>query len=133
MRSAMLIWTDVVILLALVLYLGTCAYCARMRGKHKIMAPAVTGHPAFERALRIQQNTLEQLVPFIPAVWLFSALVNPVIGAILGAVWIIGRLIYAVSYAKAPELRGPGFGIAGLALIVLLVGALIKAVAGLPL
>jgi uncharacterized membrane protein YecN with MAPEG domain len=133
MRSAMLVWTDLVILLALLLYLGTCVYCAVMRGRHRIMAPAVTGHPAYERALRIQQNTLEQLVPFIPAVWLFSALVNPMFGAILGAIWIVGRLIYTVSYAQAPEKRGPGFVIAFIALVILLLGALVKAVTGLPL
>ncbi|MEJ0071715.1 MAG: MAPEG family protein [Pseudomonadota bacterium] len=73
MRSAIMIWTELVILLALVVYLGTMVHCARMRARHRIMAPSTTGHPEFERAFRIQQNTLEQLIVFLPAVWLFSA------------------------------------------------------------
>ena len=133
MRGAVLLWTELVTLLALVTYLGTMFHCGRMRARHHVMAPATTGHPAFERALRIQQNTLEQLVAFLPALWLFSILVNPMIGAALGLVWIVGRVIYAVSYARDPEKRGPGFGIAALALIVLLVGALVQAIIDLPL
>lgn len=131
LRSPLLLWTDLVILLALVMYLGTMFYCARARARHGILAPAVSGHPEFERALRIQQNTLEQLVPFLPAVWLFSALVNPLLGAVLGAVWVAGRAIYAISYARAPERRGPGFIIAAIALIVLLLGALSQVIAAL--
>jgi glutathione S-transferase len=132
-RSAMMVWTELVILVALALYLGTMVYCARQRARHRIMAPATTGHPTYERAFRIQQNTLEQLVVFVPAVWLFSMLVNPLFGAILGAIWIVGRLLYAVSYAQAPEKRGPGFIIAFIVLIVLVAGALVKAIITLPL
>jgi uncharacterized membrane protein YecN with MAPEG domain len=133
MPSILLVWTETVILLALVVYLGTSVNCARMRARHRIMAPATTGHPEFERAYRIQMNTLEQLVAFVPAVWLFSTLVNPLFGAALGAIWVVGRVIYAFSYAHSPEKRGPGFIIAFVALIVLVVGALVKAVTLLPL
>src|SRR5271156_5656268 len=108
MPTAMLVWTQLVILVALVVYLGTMVYCARMRARHRIMAPATTGHPAYERAFRIQQNTLEQLVAFVPAVGLFSALVNPLFGAGLGAIWSVGRVAYAITYARSPEKRGPG-------------------------
>ncbi len=128
MSTAMMVWAELVILVALAVYVGTMLYCERMRARHRIMAPATSGHPAYERAFRIQQNTLEQLVVFVPAVWLFSALVNPMIGAILGAIWIVGRVIYAVSYAQAPERRGPGFIIGFIVLIVLVVGALVKAI-----
>jgi glutathione S-transferase len=133
MPTVTLVWTEIVILLALVVYLGTMVYCARMRARHRIMAPATSGHPEFERAFRIQQNTLEQLVAFVPAVWLFSALVNPLFGAGLGAIWLIGRIVFAVSYARAPDKRGPGFTVAFIVLIVLVVGALVKAVTLLPL
>jgi uncharacterized membrane protein YecN with MAPEG domain len=133
MHPAMMLWPEFVILLALALYLGTMMYCARMRARHRIMAPATSGHPAYERAFRIQQNTLEQLIVFVPAVWLFSTLVNPLFGAVLGAIWILGRLLYAFSYARAPERRGPGFIIAFVVLIVLVVGALVKALIALAL
>ncbi|HUA50676.1 MAG TPA: MAPEG family protein [Candidatus Sulfotelmatobacter sp.] len=127
-QLATMLWTELVTLLALVVYLGTLVYCGRMRSRHRIMAPATSGHPAYERAFRIQQNTLEQLVAFVPSLWLFSLLVNPRIGAILGAIWVLGRVVYAVSYARAPERRGPGFIVAFIVLIVLLAGALVKAV-----
>ena len=133
MHSALLGWTELVSLLALATYLGTMIYCGRMRQRHGIKAPATAGHPAFERAFRIQQNTLEQLVVFLPALWLFSALVNPLVGAALGALWVVGRVIYAISYARDPDKRGPGFGIAGFAMIVLLVGALVQALINLPI
>jgi len=133
MPSVLLVWTALVILLALVVYLGTMVHCARMRARHRIMAPATVGHPDFERAYRIQQNTLEQLVPFVPAVWLFSTLVNPLLGAALGAIWLLGRVLYAVSYARSPEKRGPGFIIAFVILIVLVIGALVKGLTLLPL
>jgi len=123
-----MLWTELVILLALAVYLGTLVYCGRMRSRHRIVAPATSGHPAYERAFRIQQNTLEQLVAFVPAVWLFSLLVNPRIGAILGAIWVLARIVYAISYARAPERRGPGFIVAFIVLIVLVAGAIVKAV-----
>lgn len=123
-----MLWTELVILGALVLYLGTMMHCAHMRARHRIMAPATSGHPAYERAFRIQQNTLEQLVAFVPAVWLFSLLVNPRVGAILGAVWVLSRIVYALSYARAPERRGPGFIVAFVILIVLVAGALVQAI-----
>jgi uncharacterized membrane protein YecN with MAPEG domain len=133
MPSVLLVWTEIVILVALVVYLGTMVYCARMRARHRIMAPSTTGHPEFERAYRIQQNTIEQLVAFVPAVWFFSTLVNPLFGAGIGAIWVIGRVIYAISYARSPERRGLGFTIGFIALVVLIVGALVKAITLLPL
>ena len=53
--------------LALLLYIGVFAAAGRARHRYGIKAPAVTGAPEFERAFRVQQNTLEQLVWFIPA------------------------------------------------------------------
>jgi uncharacterized membrane protein YecN with MAPEG domain len=133
MRSVLFGWTELVTLLALVTYIGTMIHCGRLRARHGIKAPATTGHPAFERAFRIQQNTMEQLVVFLPALWLFSSMVNPLIGAALGALWVVGRVIYAIGYARDPDKRGLGFGIAGFALIVLLVGALVQALINLPI
>ncbi len=64
---AMMPWTYLAIVLGLILYLGTMIHCALSRKRHGVIAPAVTGPAPFERALRIQQNTLEQLVVFVPA------------------------------------------------------------------
>ncbi len=78
------------------------------RAKYKIEAPAVIGHPDFERVFRVQVNTLEQLVAFLPALWLFALYVSPAWASVLGAVWIVGRVLYAVGYVPAADKRGPG-------------------------
>ena len=117
--------------LALLLYVVVFAAAGRARSRYGIKAPAVTGAPEFERAFRVQQNTLEQLVWFIPALWLFALYASPLWGGIIGLVWIAGRAYYAVSYYRAAEARGPGFGIGLVSAAVLLVGALIGIVARL--
>ena len=117
--------------LALLLYVVVFATAGRARSRYGIKAPAVTGAPEFERAFRVQQNTLEQLVWFIPALWLFALYTSPLWAGIIGLVWIAGRAYYAVSYYRDPETRGPGFLIGFASAAVLLVGALIGIVAKL--
>jgi glutathione S-transferase len=104
---------------------------ARSRTRYGIQAPAVTGAPEFERAFRIQQNTLEQLIWFLPALWLFAFYVSQSWSGILGLVWIGGRIHYALSYYRDPEARGPGFITGFASAAVLLVGALLGIVADL--
>ncbi|MDH3615364.1 MAG: MAPEG family protein [Gammaproteobacteria bacterium] len=99
-----------------------------MRVKHGVKAPAVTGHPEFERMFRIQQNTMEQLVAFIPSLWIFGYLVNPFWGAAIGLVFIVGRFVYRASYLKDPASRGMGFTVTFVPTAVLLVWSLVAAV-----
>jgi len=113
-----------VALLALLLYFGTTLYCGRARMKYGVQAPAVVGHPDFERAYRVQQNTLEQLVPFLPSLFLFAELVNSVGAVVLGATWLAGRLMYAVGYVQAAEKRAAGFVISFVASQILLIGSM---------
>ncbi len=120
-----------VIALALLLYVAVFAAAGRARHRYDIKAPSVTGAPEFERAFRVQQNTLEQLVWFVPALWLFALFASPLWGGILGLVWIAGRAYYALSYYRDPETRGPGFLIGFISAAALLVGALIGIVARL--
>lgn len=122
------LYPAIVTLLALLVYFWNFMSAGRARGKHKIVAPATTGHPEFERKLRIQQNMIEQLIMFIPALWIFSLTVNVLAGAAIGLVFIIGRIIYSASYANDPAKRGPGFGIGMLSTMVLMLGALIGSV-----
>jgi glutathione S-transferase len=91
--------------LALLVYAVVFMVTARARARYGIQAPAVTGAPEFERAFRIQQNTLEQLIWFLPALWLFAFYVSPGWAGILGLVWIGGRIHYALSYYRDPEAR----------------------------
>ncbi len=101
------------------------------RGKYGVEAPAVTGDPTFERYHRVHQNTLENLVIFLPGLWMFALYVNEPLAAALGLVFVAGRVIYARRYVAAPETRTPGviasFGPA----LLLLLGGLIGAVVSL--
>ena len=110
-------------LAALLFYVVASINVGRARGRFKVDAPAVTGHPDFERAYRVQMNTLEQLIAFLPALWLFAFYVSPTWASTLGTAWIAGRVIYAMGYYRAAEKRGPGFGITIFAFAALWVGA----------
>jgi len=120
--------TALVTSLAILLYFFVSLNVGRARGKYNVPAPQVSGNPDFERVLRVQQNTLEQMVGFLPGLWLFSLLVSAKIGAAIGGVWIFGRILYAWGYYKAAEKRGPGFGISFLASLSILFGSLYGAI-----
>ena len=115
-------------LLAVLWYIVTALQVARAHGKYKIDAPAMTGHPALERAVRVQMNTLEQLAAFLPAMWIYAWYGNPRWAAIACAVWIVGRIIYAIGYWADENKRGLGFGISFIALAVVWVAALYSVV-----
>ena len=83
----------------------------------------MSGHPHVERALRVQGNTLEWLVIFLPALWMFGMFFDPRIGAALGAVWVGGRIVYMTGYMKDPSKRAAGFAIQAVATVILLIGA----------
>ena len=119
----------IISLLALLLYFIMGLRVGRARGKYGVEAPATTGNADFERAYRVQMNTLEWLPIFLVSLWLFAAAwKDDRIAAGIGLVWIIGRILYLTGYSKAASSRGPGFGIQALAAGVLLFGALGKLV-----
>ncbi|HVY63863.1 MAG TPA: MAPEG family protein [Gammaproteobacteria bacterium] len=113
------------ILLALVEYTVMGALVGRARAKYGVKAPATTGHPDFERTNRVHINTLESLITFIPAVWLFGHYVDARWAAGLGLAFVIGRALYAVGYIRAAEKREAGAVISGVVTVVLLLGALV--------
>jgi glutathione S-transferase len=115
----------VTILLALLEYTVMAALVGRARAKYGIKAPATTGHPDFERINRVHVNTLENLVVFVPGVWIYAQYVSELWAAVLGFAFVAGRALYAVGYIAAAEKRGPGAGITGIVNLVLLVGGLL--------
>jgi len=119
--------TVIITILALAQFMLFGIQVGSMRGKHGVKAPATTGHPEFERMFRVQQNTMEQLVVFIPTLWIYGYLVNWFWGAAIGLVYIVGRFIYRASYVKDPDSRGIGFTLTFLPTAVMLVWALIDA------
>jgi glutathione S-transferase len=117
--------------LALLLYVGVFIAVGRARLRYGVKAPAVTGAPEFERAFRVQQNTLEQLIWFVPSLWLFALYASPLWAGIIGLVWVAARAHYAFSYYREPEKRGPGFVVGFASAAVLLVGAILGILADL--
>jgi glutathione S-transferase len=98
------------------------------RGKYNIAAPAVSGNEMFERVFRVHANTLEQLITFLPSLWIFAYFISPIWAAALGVVFIIGRALYARTYVKDPTSRSPGFAMSALPQLLLMLGILIWAV-----
>lgn len=120
--------TAAVTLVSLLVYAWMGMRVGQGRSKFGVSAPATAGHPDFERLFRAHQNTLESLPAYLASLWLFAFYVSEVWAAVLGLVWIVGRVIYGVSYAKAAESRSTGFMIQALAFLILLLGALVGVV-----
>ena len=117
-------WIAIVTILALVEFLWLGMRVGAARGKYEIKAPATTGHDLFERHYRVQHNTLEQLVVFLPALWLFGSYVSGGIGALIGVVFLVGRALYAFAYLADPAKRSTGFMLTFVPSVLLLVGGL---------
>jgi uncharacterized MAPEG superfamily protein len=115
--------------LAIAEYFVFVVLCGQARGRYDVAAPSTTGNTTFERFYRVQMNTVEQLVVFLPALWLFAVYVNAPAAAGLGLVFILGRALYARGYLSDPGRRGPGFGLTLLANGTLLIGGLLGAIA----
>jgi uncharacterized MAPEG superfamily protein len=118
----------VVIVLALLEFVVFGMLVGRARGRYGVNAPAVSGHEIFDRYFRVHYNTMEMLVAFVPAIWLFGLYVSPQWGAALGLVYLVGRILYLRSYVADPRKRDIGFGLSALPIVVLLLGALWGAV-----
>jgi len=117
------LFTAIVSILAILVVFWTGLRVAGMRGKHNILAPATAGHPEFDRAYRVQMNTMEQFVLFLPLLWLANEFFHmlPLLTGAVGLVWIVGRIIYALAYMADPSKRSLGFTISIIATAALLV------------
>ncbi len=110
--------------LATSLLLFACAaYVGRCRVKFRIQAPATSGHEQFEIAYRIQMNTLENVVLFLPVLWIFALSLSAWWATLFGCSWLAGRIWYALAYAYDPRKRGPGFLLAMLSFAALGLGS----------
>jgi uncharacterized membrane protein YecN with MAPEG domain len=118
---------NLVIALALMEFFGFGAAVGKARDKYHVAAPATTGHEIFERYFRVQMNTLELLIMFIPAIWIFAHYISPGIAAALGALFLIGRIVYFLAYVKEPKSRKAGFALSAGPLLVLVIGAVFGA------
>ena len=117
-------YVAIVTLLALLVYFWMGLQVGRARAKCGIAAPAMTGDPVLERTIRAHYNTLEWLPLFLVPMWLFAIYWNDLVAAIVGLVWIVGRIVYQLGYVADPKKREMGFMIQALAVAVLLFGSL---------
>jgi hypothetical protein len=101
------------------------------RSKYNIPAPAISGNDVFERTFRVQMNTQEQLLVFLPALWVFASFISPLWAVAFGVVFIIGRAVYAVTYVRDPKSRSIGFALTALPSLAMLVWILVWAVMAL--
>jgi glutathione S-transferase len=117
-------FTALVTCLAILFYLFACVQVSKARATFGIKAPATSGNPDFERVFRVQMNTLEWLPFFLPSLWLFAIYISDEVAAVLGLVWIAGRILYMTGYSEAANKRGRGFAVQAGAAILLCLGAL---------
>lgn len=117
----------IVTALVLIQYIVLGLRVGQARGRYGVEAPAITGHPIFERHFRVHQNTLEQLAAFLPALWLFAVYVNAPIAAALGVVFLVARFVYERGYVADPKQRSTGAALTAIATSILLLGGLIGA------
>jgi uncharacterized membrane protein YecN with MAPEG domain len=127
-------WIELVSLIALLQYLVFGALVGQARVKYGVKAPSTTGHEMFERVYRVQMNTLELLVVFLPALWMAARYLSPVWVAAVGAVYVLGRVVYYRAYAREPRTRSLGYMLSAgpVAVLLAVVGVgLVRGVLGL--
>ena len=120
-----LLWTSWLTVAVMALYFWIIYKAGKARMQFKVPAPASDGPPEFLRALRVQSNTVEQMVFFFPALWLCAIWTGDKLAAAMGTVWLLGRFLYAIAYYKEASKRSMGFMISSLAAICLVLAAIV--------
>jgi len=116
---ALPVYTSLVTLLIAVYYLWVGLHVGMVRGKVKIPAPAMSGEPLLERAIRVQMNAVEFAPVILPGLWLAALWMSDVWAAAFGLVWVVARVAYMRLYMANPSSRGPAFGAQFLAAVIL--------------
>ena len=115
----------IIILLALLQYTYFSISAGIKRDTYEVEAPMISGNEIWQRHFRVQQNTLEQLIIFIPGMLAFSVYVSATWVVLPGVVFLVSRQLYAYLYVKEPKSRAPGFVPSFLSSMVLVFGSLI--------
>lgn len=124
MNTIVLAWPALVTWCAIAVYFWSALRVAKARKHYRIPPPITDGPEGFLLAFRAHQNTLEQLMMFLPSLWLAAIYFNPLFAAVLGAIWVGARIWYVVAYSSAVEKRLPPFILAIVTTVLLMVGAL---------
>jgi glutathione S-transferase len=123
-----MMWIDVVAVLAVLQFIGFGMMVGAARTKYQVHAPATSGHPQFERMYRVHMNTLEVLVCLLPSLYLAARYWEPTYVAVVGAVYLLGRVVYWRAYTHNPASRGLGFGLSIFPVMGLLAATLVGVV-----
>lgn len=121
-------YVAIVTVIALLEFLWLGILVARARGRFGVPAPATTGNELFERQFRVHMNTLEQLMVFLPSLWIFASYVSALWAAALGCLFIVGRAVYAVAYVRDPRSRSLGFALTALPTMAMMIGIVMWAI-----
>ena len=124
-------WVDLVALLSIIQLVVFGILVGRARSQYGIAAPATSGHPVFERYFRVQMNTIETLLVFLPALWIAAKYWPPRYVALVGAVYLVGRVVYLKAYVREPKSRSLGFSLSMLPTLALVIAALVGALRAL--
>ena len=123
---------DTVAMVAVLQYLVFGGLVGRARTRYGVQAPAISGHEQFERLYRVQMNTLELLVALLPALYVAGRYWPAWVVAGLGAVYLVGRLLYWRGYVTQPASRALGFMLSIGPVFTLVLAALVPALLGKP-
>lgn len=118
-------YSILIIVIALLQYSYFTGRVGFLRAKYGVKAPKTVGNKTWDRLFRIQQNTMEQLVIFIPGMVIFSMFVSETWALLPGILFVIGRQMYSHLYLKNPDSRGPGMILSFFSNIALVLGGLI--------
>jgi glutathione S-transferase len=124
-------WVEIVTLLALIELVFFGILVSRARGTYGVAAPATSGNPIFERYYRVQANTIETLIVFLPALWIAAVYWPPRWLAVIGAIYLVGRIRYLFDYVREPKRRGAGYVLSILPALVLIILGLYGAIRAL--
>lgn len=124
-------WVELITLLALVQLGVFGTLVGRARGRYGIHAPATTGNEHFERYYRVQVNTIETLILFLPALWIAAKYWSPKWVSVIGAVYLLGRVLYLRGYIRDPKKRGPGYALSAIPVLLLIAAGLVGVIRAL--
>lgn len=116
--------TALITIITLLLYFWISFNVGKARARYQVPAPRMDGSEDFQRVYRVQANTVEQLVLFLPLLWLAAGVVGDTYAAVIGGLWPVGRFLYAIGYYKDAGKRKWGFMLNILTYVILLGGVL---------
>ena len=117
-------YTAIVTLLVVAFYFFVATQVAAAHIKFGVKLPAMAGQPDFERTYRVQMNMLEWMPTFLLPLWLSALYFSDWASALVGLLWLVGRVVYFLGYREAVEKRLPGFFIQATACMLLFIGAI---------